>query len=437
LLSDLLQAAQLRLKSAEANSRDRQQAEESLGRLLAQESESSEQLQRVRGELAEWQTQWIAALQSLELDREITPDQALAFVKTQFELIDHQIQADQLRKRVSEIDAFARTFCDEVKAVSNDVAPEIADSDINKIVSELQSRLTISLRDQTRANELASQESRHRRQLEHATAALRQSREQLTALCELAGVAAPLDDASPDQLDEILRKLAISAERSRQRTDCEESLEKTRSMLHELASQETLDSFLVQIQQQSKESIAEHSQELEREIGRVKGERDAVSGQVADFDASLRQMTGSDEAAAAKETLLQIQAEIRSDAEHYSRLKLASSVLHSAIERYRERTRGPVLAIASELFREMTLGSFDGLRVDDDDQNKPVLVGLRDGGRQAIPVTGMSEGTCDQLYLALRLASLQLESEPRNQLPFIVDDILIQFDDCTIHRLEQ
>jgi len=42
----------------------------------------------------------------------------------------------------------------------------------------------------------------------------------------------------------------------------------------------------------------------------------------------------------------------------------------------------------------------------------------------------MSEGTCDQLYLALRLASLQMESPPRDLLPFIVDDILIQFDDA-------
>ena len=42
----------------------------------------------------------------------------------------------------------------------------------------------------------------------------------------------------------------------------------------------------------------------------------------------------------------------------------------------------------------------------------------------------MSEGTCDQLYLALRLATLQLETVPRCELPLIIDDILIQFDDA-------
>jgi uncharacterized protein YhaN len=41
----------------------------------------------------------------------------------------------------------------------------------------------------------------------------------------------------------------------------------------------------------------------------------------------------------------------------------------------------------------------------------------------------MSTGTRDQLYLALRLATLDHYVESSEPLPFIVDDILIQFDD--------
>lgn len=41
----------------------------------------------------------------------------------------------------------------------------------------------------------------------------------------------------------------------------------------------------------------------------------------------------------------------------------------------------------------------------------------------------MSEGTCDQVYLALRLASLSLYLDREEPLPFIVDDILVNFDD--------
>ena len=42
---------------------------------------------------------------------------------------------------------------------------------------------------------------------------------------------------------------------------------------------------------------------------------------------------------------------------------------------------------------------------------------------------GMSNGTRDQLYLALRLASLEKYMESSEPMPFIVDDILVDFDD--------
>ncbi len=41
----------------------------------------------------------------------------------------------------------------------------------------------------------------------------------------------------------------------------------------------------------------------------------------------------------------------------------------------------------------------------------------------------MSDGTRDQLYLALRLATLEWRLKTSEPLPFIVDDILINFDD--------
>jgi uncharacterized protein YhaN len=41
----------------------------------------------------------------------------------------------------------------------------------------------------------------------------------------------------------------------------------------------------------------------------------------------------------------------------------------------------------------------------------------------------MSDGTADQLYLAIRLASLENYLKNSTPLPFIVDDILVQFDD--------
>ena len=46
-----------------------------------------------------------------------------------------------------------------------------------------------------------------------------------------------------------------------------------------------------------------------------------------------------------------------------------------------------------------------------------------------VTVDGMSDGTADQLYLSLRLASLEQYLEHNEPLPFVVDDILLRFDD--------
>jgi uncharacterized protein YhaN len=100
-----------------------------------------------------------------------------------------------------------------------------------------------------------------------------------------------------------------------------------------------------------------------------------------------------------------------------------------AMERFREKSEGPILKKASELFRRLSCGSFGGLRADQGADGTSVLVGVRPGGKEIVPVEGMSDGTADQLYLSLRLAGIEHYLAANEPLPFIVDDILIAFDD--------
>lgn len=52
----------------------------------------------------------------------------------------------------------------------------------------------------------------------------------------------------------------------------------------------------------------------------------------------------------------------------------------------------------------------------------------------------MSEGTVDQLYLALRLASLDRFADEGRAMPLLLDDIMMAFDDertgASLHMLE-
>ncbi len=57
------------------------------------------------------------------------------------------------------------------------------------------------------------------------------------------------------------------------------------------------------------------------------------------------------------------------------------------------------------------------------------LSSLRENGEK-VDLAGMSDGTQDQLYLALRLASLEKFSAEGEPLPLLVDDALVNFDDA-------
>jgi len=139
-------------------------------------------------------------------------------------------------------------------------------------------------------------------------------------------------------------------------------------------------------------------------------------------------MDGGDKAALIAEEIQAVIGGLERDVEHYARLKIAGRVLALAMERFREKSQGPILRKASELFSRITCGSFEGLRADHDPDGNPVLVGVRNGGQETVAVDGMSDGTADQLYLALRLAGLEHYLEANEPMPFVVDDILIKFD---------
>ena len=142
----------------------------------------------------------------------------------------------------------------------------------------------------------------------------------------------------------------------------------------------------------------------------------------------LERMDGSDQAARFADDAQAVLANIRSDVERYVQVKLAGKILRDQIERYRQENQGPLVRRASEYFAALTLDSFESLITDFNEKDEPVLIGCRPGGER-VNVEGMSSGTRDQLYLALRLASLEKIMESAEPMPFIVDDILVDFDD--------
>lgn len=122
------------------------------------------------------------------------------------------------------------------------------------------------------------------------------------------------------------------------------------------------------------------------------------------------------------------QAEMAAQADLYVLKRTQSLMLRWAMDRYRERRQDPLLRRASDLFRTLTLGRFSELKIDHDSP-APRLLGLRDDGAALVPIDGMSEGTVDQLFLALRLAAVEQSIAAGVRVPFLADDLFVNFDD--------
>jgi uncharacterized protein YhaN len=141
----------------------------------------------------------------------------------------------------------------------------------------------------------------------------------------------------------------------------------------------------------------------------------------------LSDIGGSDAAALAEAQRQESLSTMSDVAERYIKVFTAQRLLRWSIDRYREEKQGPLLVRAGSIFSTLTAGSFQKLVVDYE-REPMALEGQRSDGK-LVGVSGLSDGTRDQLYLALRLAALEMHLDQSMPLPFIADDLFINYDD--------
>ncbi|MEA1648789.1 AAA family ATPase [Nitrospirillum sp. BR 11164] len=177
------------------------------------------------------------------------------------------------------------------------------------------------------------------------------------------------------------------------------------------------------------DTVAVRSTDLDHEIGALTpaltAAADALGEARKTFDTLNQDSHGAVDAANDAEAA---RAEMKDQAEVFVLKRAQSLMLRWAMDRYREQRQGPLLRRASDLFRTLTLGRFAELKVDYEPAT-PRLLGLRADRVTLVPIDGMSEGTADQLFLALRLAAVEQSIAAGVRLPFLADDLFVNFDD--------
>lgn len=363
--------------------------------------------------LNRWQQAWTEILTANGWPEEVGADSARGTLAAVEELADQLQQVAQLSARVSGIEERLDVFAGDAERLVQELAPKLQSWPVQDAVAELAQRLEQALQERSRRDVVEEQLDVARGELDGAERAADQAEASLQTLMNLAGV------ASIEDLPEAERRSVRAAQLRAQLPELERQIAQAgQAPLGELVEQTAgidIDDLDAQSVQGDGELtlLEEHLHQLDVHIGELSG------GQ--------QEMRRTEGAASAAESVEQRIAEMRELTEGFLHLYVSAWALSEAIESYRREHKAPLLKRADELFPQLTCGKFTRLEVTINGEDEPTLVGVR-ANDETVPVNLMSTGTREQLYLALRLASLERYVELHGPMPVILDDVVLHSD---------
>lgn len=417
-LSELVEQSQNVLE--EMTKRQNQQAR------LAEEIEKARQnlprceqeIQAAEEELAAWRTQWATLMEKLGLPAEATTNQANAILDTLGQLFGNLREESVLAGRVRAMRDFNTQFEDRLNALVQVLERDAKELPPIQIVNNLYAELLRTREAAHKLRDVQEDLDRQEKALKNHERTIQQAEAELQQMCAEAGCEHPDD-------------LPRAEKESDRRQELLQDQKDLREQILMDAADASFQAFLKEADAEDTDALSGKLADLEHQIDEVEAAL-TVQIQLAEREQNqLDHKCGGSQAAEAAEEKQSLLAEMRLHLERYVQLRLAAEALKEGAERYRAKHQGPVLKRASDLFRQLTGGAFLRLQNDGDQQGKPRLVGIRqhEGSEESVEVGGMSDGTADQLYLALRIASLEDWLDHHPPMPFILDDILINFDD--------
>ncbi|WP_461208952.1 AAA family ATPase [Desulfocurvus sp. DL9XJH121] len=414
LESLLAQARAARKRHADLRARAEERSRKAAD-VAAQLDAARSEADRAGRELKAWAEQWAPCVEPLGLAPGALPSEALAVLDALGELavaLDKKRTLDHRRAGIEEnFAAYAQAVAQAVERL----APDLAGAEPEAAVNGLHERLLQAREDAREHRRLEAEAERLAAAVESAESRAAGFADVLVRLCSEAGCPGA-------------EGLAGAERRGRERAALEAELAQARDDVARQTAGEDMAAFSAEARDLDSDQAAADMARLDAELTELSRRRDALNQDLGAARRDVQALDGSSRAAELAQRAQGTAADIQDGLDRYVRLKLAEQVVVREVERYRKANQGPVLTLGGEIFAGLTLGSFAGLEADFDAQGDPVIKGLRPSGER-LEVGAMSEGTRDQLYLALRLAGLHRRLEASPPMPFVVDDILVNFDD--------
>lgn len=378
----------------------------------AAETKASAQVAAAERADAEWQAAWAPALRQATLPNET----GVAGARARLQLIeDLRAEIDRVLNfgaQVAEIDGRSSAYEGRVFAAAAQLQLE---GDLATLMAGLQAQVGEATRLLDRSKDVANRLEKARRALADATSRLTTAETDLKSLLDLR----PQADAT------ALRELLRQAGEARRLGD---ERRKAEAEIFDHGEGRALEVLIGEVAGADPDGLASQAQVLSEELDDLNGRVETQSAVRQAAESTFRAIDDGPQAAVAASDMAQARSEMAEQAELYMRKRAEIRLLRAGIERYRKEKQAPLLARASDLFAILTLGGFSSLIVEYEG-DAPKLLGVRADSASVTPVDGMSEGTVDQLFLALRVAAIEDVVAQGVRLPFLADDLFVNFDD--------
>lgn len=366
--------------------------------------------------LNEWRDKWAAALRELGLAENTAPDAVESQIDTIDRIRETSGRVRSLRhERIDKINRDVTDFEQVVEELVKELADDLSGQPAEDSVLELERRLA-------GAEHIQGLHEKKAEEIEGLAAQICKLEDERR---EFADSISHLMNTSGGGTKEELKDAISRSDRLRSLQDEQETLI---DKLRQDGDGKSFDELEGECEGVTIDEIAARETSVEAELDDLWTQQTAAAAERSQARETFQAIGGDDvaaQAAAGKEEAITTMREV---AERYVRVKTSAILLQWAIERYQREKQAPLLRRSGELFKIMTGGSFDSLQVAFDSQDVAYLTGIRPGGG-IVPVSGMSTGTADQLYLALRVAAIEDYLERADALPFVADDLFINFDD--------
>ena len=143
------------------------------------------------------------------------------------------------------------------------------------------------------------------------------------------------------------------------------------------------------------------------------------------YDTLLGRIRALDSSSDLTVQLSQKQEELARLQEEYDAIALAMAALEQANTTLQNRFSPALGARAAEIFAALTAGKYDKVLLSSDLS----LSAEAAGDPMSRSIQQLSQGTADQLYLAVRLAICDMVLPAEKHVPLVLDDALVTFDD--------